>query len=288
VEDGPSQGIGHRLRAFFKRLSNGKSAERFEEEVLELLDHGAEQGAITAGEGEMIQSIIELGETVAREIMVPRTSMVATSVDTPLGEVIALVLSSGHSRLPIFEGDIDHIIGILHAKDLLSYWGHTADEVLPREIIRPPIFVPATKLAVELLGEVRAKKSHMAFVLDEYGGTAGLITLEDIIEEIIGDIHDEYDVEEEMITTVDQNTVLVDARMDMEELEEYLGIKLPEGDYETLGGFIADLTGRVPEENESLEYHGMVMTIRSADERKISQVEIKLPSPLANANQGAA
>ena len=135
---------------------------------------------------------------------------------------------------------------------------------------------------------MRAKKSHMAFVLDEYGGTAGLITLEDIIEEIIGDIHDEYDVEEEMITTVDQNTVLVDARMDMEELEEYLGIKLPEGDYETLGGFIADLTGRVPEENESLEYHGMVMTIRSADERKISQVEIKLPSPLANANQGAA
>ena len=288
MEDGPSQGIGRRFRAFFKRLGNGASAERFEEEVLELIDHGAEQGAITAGEGEMIQSIIELGETVAREIMVPRTSIIATSMTSPLGEVIALVLSSGHSRLPIYEGDIDHIIGILHAKDLLSYWGHGPDEILPQEIIRPPIFVPATKLVVELLGEVRAKKSHMAIVLDEYGGTAGLITLEDIIEEIVGDIHDEYDVEEEMIVSVDQSTVLVDARMDMEELEEYLGVKLPEGDYETLGGFIADLTGRVPEENETVEFQDLVMTIRSADERKINQVEIKLPSPPAGANQGAA
>jgi magnesium and cobalt transporter len=288
VEDGPSQGIGRRLKAFFKRLGNGHSVERFEEEVLELIDQGAEQGAITAGEGEMIQSIIELGETVAREIMVPRTSIIATSVNAPLGEVIALVLSSGHSRLPIYEGDIDHVIGILHAKDLLSYWGHDADEVLPQEIIRPPIFVPATKLVVELLGEVRARKSHMAFVLDEYGGTAGLITLEDIIEEIIGDIHDEYDVEEEMIVPIDANTILVDARMDMEELEEYLGFKLAEGDYETLGGFLADLTGRVPEENESVEFKDLVMTIRSADERKINQVEIKLPSPLARTESGMA
>ncbi len=287
MEDGPSQSIIRRLWGLFRRLRNGSSSERFEEEIQDLIDQGAEKGVISPGEGEMIQSIFELGDTVAREIMVPRTSIVAVAVETPLGQLIDIVLKNGHSRLPIFQKDIDHIIGVLHAKDILSYWGHGSEEPLPKEIVRPPIFVPETKKIVDLLAEVRAKKSHMAIILDEYGGTAGLVTLEDIIEEIIGDIRDEYDVEEEQITRIDQNTVLVDARLNIEDLEELLGVDLPEGDYETVGGFITDLTGRVPEENEVLEFKDLTLTIRSADERKINQVEIKLPPSPGDHTSGA-
>jgi len=259
----------------FRHFLNGNKAERFEEEMQDLIDQGAEQGVITLDEGEMIQSIFELGDTVVREIMVPRTSIVAAAVETPIGHVLDLVLKNGHTRIPIYENDIDHIVGLLHAKDLLNYWGHPPEELLPGEIIRPTFFVPAGKKIVDLLAELRTSKGHMAIVLDEYGGTEGLVTLEDIIEEIIGDIHDEYDIEKESITHIDEDTILVDASLDIEDLEDMGGIKLPEGDYETLGGFITDLTGRVPQENDLVEYNGLVMTIRSADNRKINLVEIK-------------
>ncbi|MFH1137988.1 MAG: hemolysin family protein [Pseudomonadota bacterium] len=257
-------------------MRNGPSVERFEEEIQELIDQGAEKGVITPGEGEMIQSIFELGETVAREIMVPRTSVTAAPRGSTIGQIIELLLKNGHSRLPIFDGDIDHIVGVLHAKELLALWGRSPDESLPEELIRPPIFFPESKKVVDLMTEVRTKKSHLAIILDEYGGTAGLVTLEDIIEEIIGDIHDEYDVEEEPITRVDDNTFLVDARVNIEDLSDYIGVDLPEGEYETVGGFISDLVGRVPSENEQVEFRDLLMTIRSADERKISQVEIRL------------
>ena len=279
MEDGPSQGFWRRLRQYLKRLRNGHSADRFEEEIQDLLDQGAEQGVITPGEGEMIQSIFELGDTLAREIMVPRTSILAVARDASLGEVLETILNNGHTRLPVYIGDIDHIEGILIAKDLLSYWGRPSDSPLPGEIIRPPIFVPETKKIVDLLAELRTKKSHLAIVLDEYGGTAGLVTLEDIIEEIIGEIQDEYDVEEELITYVDDDTILVDARLNVEDLKDLTGIELPEGDYETVGGYITDFTGRVPDEEEQIEVGQLLLTVRSADERKIIQVEIKrLPS----------
>ena len=281
MEDLPSQGIRRRIKALFRRFKNGDPADRFEEEIQDLIDHGAEKGVITQGEGEMIQSIFELGETLAREIMIPRTEINAVPTNTPLGTVMEKVIGNGNSRLPIYEEDIDHIIGILHAKDLLSYWGLPPDEPLPQEIVRPAIFTSATKKIVELLSELRAKKSHMAIVLDEYGGTAGLVTLEDIIEEIIGDIHDEYDIEEETITRLDQETVLVDARVNLEDLGEYLNIELPEGEYETLGGFLTALTGRVPQENENVDFNNLRMIIRAADERKIKQVEIKLTAGAA-------
>ena len=272
----------------FRRLKNGHSPDRFAEDIQELIDQGAEEGRITPGEGEMIQSIFELGETVCREIMVPRTSVEAVAVDTPFGDLVERIINNGHTRLPVYEGDIDHIQGILIAKDLLSYWGRPAEDPFPHEIIRPPIFVPETKKVVDLLAELRAKKSHMAIILDEYGGTAGLVTLEDIIEEIIGDIHDEYDVEEEPIQRLAPDTILVDAQYNLEELAEYLGTKLPEGEYETLGGFIADLTGKVPAEEETVEFRDLVMTIKSADERKINLVEIKAPSLASNPESDAA
>jgi magnesium and cobalt transporter len=275
------------LKALFRKLRNGNSA-RFEEEVQDLIDQGAEQGVITPGEGEMIQSIFELGETLAREIMVPRTSVVAAPSNAPIGRILDLSVSSGHSRLPIYEDDIDHIVGVLHVKDLLPHWGVSSEEALPSDIVRQVIFVPESKKVVDLLAELRSQKSHMAVVLDEYGGTAGLVTMEDIIEEIIGDIHDEYDVEEEPITRIDQQTILVDARLDIEDLEDYLDIKLPEGEYETVGGLITDLIGRVPTEKETVAVENLVMTIRSADERKINQVEIKLPAPPEERQTGSA
>jgi magnesium and cobalt transporter len=267
-------------------LTNGSSS-RFEEEIQDLIDQGAEQGVITPGEGEMIQSIFELGETVAREIMVPRTSIVAVPGDARVTKALEVFVHSGHSRVPVYENDIDRITGILHVKDLLPFWGHSGEETLPRDVIRPPSFVPETKKVVELLSEVRARKNHMVVVLDEYGGTAGLITLEDIIEEIVGDIHDEYDTEEEPIHPVDEHTFLVDARLNLEELEDYLGLEFPEGDYETLGGFITDLIGRVPQQDETVSHDGLTMTIRSADERKISQVEIRLEPAAAHSDDAA-
>jgi CBS domain containing-hemolysin-like protein len=287
LEDGPSQNFGRRLKTFFKRFRNHRSVGKFEEEIQDLIDHGAEQGVITPGEGEMIHSIFELGETVAREIMIPRTSIVAARIDATIGQVLELVLTQGHSRIPIYEKDVDHVVGVLHVKDILSYWGMSGEDHLPREAIRVPIFVHETKKIMEILAELRAQKSHMAIVLDEYGGTAGLVTLEDIIEEIVGDIHDEYDVEEESITQIENGTFLVDARFNLEELEDFLKVELPEGDYETLGGFIIDLTGRVPQENEYLEYQNLLMTIRSADERKINQVEIKILVPGQAAGSGS-
>jgi CBS domain containing-hemolysin-like protein len=288
LEDGSSQGIVRRLKSVVRRLTNGFSAEHFEEEIQGLIDQGAERGVISPGESEMLQSIFELGETVAREIMVPRTSMVAVSTDATLGQAMEIILTNGHTRLPVYDTDIDHIVGVLIAKDLLPYWGRPAEEPLPQEIIRPPILAPEVKKIMDLLAELKAKKSHMAIILDEYGGTAGLVTLEDIIEEIVGDIHDEYDVEEEPITRLDNTTILVDARLNIEELASYLGIKLPEGEYESVGGFITDLLGRVPEENEQINWHELVMTIRSADERKIDQVEINHPAAVTVTEAGAA
>ncbi|MFH1092257.1 MAG: hemolysin family protein [Pseudomonadota bacterium] len=288
MEEGSSQRLYRKIRNLVRRLLNVPSAARLGEEIQDLIDHGAEQGVITPGEGEMIQSIFELGDTVAREIMVPRTGISALAAGSPVSQVIDLIIESGHTRLPIYQGDIDHIVGILHAKDLLSSWGVSAQEPLPTAITRPPYFVPETKKLLDLLSELRARKSHMAIVLDEYGGTAGLVTLEDVIEEIIGDIRDEYDVEEELITRIDKETILVDARLNLEELADYLGVELPEGEYETVGGFVTDLTGRVPQENEQVVYQDLLMTIRSADERKVNQIEIKHPPSTGNLASDAA
>ena len=288
MEDGSSQGIVRKLKSVFRRLTNGFSAEHFEEEIQGLIDQGAERGVISPGESEMLQSIFDLGETVAREIMIPRTSMVAVPSDATLGQAMETILNNGHTRLPVYDADIDHIVGILIAKDLLPYWGRPAEDPLPQEIIRPPILAPEVKKIMDLLAELKAKKSHMAIILDEYGGTAGLVTLEDIIEEIVGDIHDEYDVEEEPITRLDDNTILVDARLNLEELAGFIGIKLPEGEYESVGGFITDLLGRVPEENEQVTFQDLVMTIRSADERKINQVEVTHPAIAPVDEAGAA
>ena len=275
MDDGPSQRLINRLKALIGRDDAQRVAHKFEEDVQELIDEGAEKGVISADEGEMIQSLIEFGDIVAREIMIPRTDMVAISRDSTLREVIQLFIQYGHSRLPVYQKDIDDIIGVLHIKDLLAYWESPADTVLPEENMRRPYFIPEGKKVTELLAELRARKIHMTIVLDEYGGTAGLVTLEDIIEEIVGEIHDEYDEEDQKIIRINGDTILVDARLNLEDLADYLNIELPEGNYDSVGGFIIDLTGKVPQENEQIKYQDLLMIIRSADDRRIGQIEIK-------------
>ncbi|MEE9436467.1 MAG: hemolysin family protein [Candidatus Adiutricales bacterium] len=275
MDDGPSQRLITRLKALIGRDDAQRVAHKFEEDVQELIDEGAEKGVISADEGEMIQSLIEFGDIVAREIMIPRTDMVAISRDSTLREVIQLFIQYGHSRLPVYQKDIDDIIGVLHIKDLLAYWESPADTVLPEENMRRPYFIPEGKKVTELLAELRARKIHMTIVLDEYGGTAGLVTLEDVIEEIVGEIHDEYDEEDQKIIRISGDTILVDARLNLEDLADYLNIELPEGNYDSVGGFIIDLTGKVPQENEQIKYQDLLMIIRSADDRRISQIEIK-------------
>ncbi len=275
MDDGPSQRLITRLKALIGRNDAQRAAHKFEEDVQELIDEGAEKGVIGADEGEMIQSLIEFGDIVAREIMIPRTDMVAISRDSTLREVIQLFIQHGHSRLPVYQKDIDDIIGVLHIKDLLAYWDAPAETILPEENMRRPYFIPEGKKVTELLTELRARKIHMTIVLDEYGGTAGLVTLEDIIEEIVGEIHDEYDDEDRKIVRISGDTILVDARLNLEDLADYLNIELPEGNYDSVGGFIIDLTGKVPQENEQIKYQDLLMIIRSADDRRISQIEIK-------------
>ncbi len=275
MDDGPSQRLINKLKALIGRDDAKRVAHKFEEDVQELIDEGAEKGVISADEGEMIQSLIEFGDIVAREIMIPRTDMVAISRDSTLREVIQLFIQYGHSRLPVYQKDIDDIIGVLHIKDLLAYWESPADTVLPEENMRRPYFIPEGKKVTELLAELRARKIHMTIVLDEYGGTAGLVTLEDVIEEIVGEIHDEYDEEDQKIIRINGDTILVDARLNLEDLAEYLNIELPEGNYDSVGGFIIDLTGKVPQENEQIKYQDLLMIIRSADDRRIGQIEIK-------------
>jgi len=275
LDEGPSHRLIAKIKTLFGRRDPNRAATKFEEDVQELIDEGAEKGVITSKEGEMIQSIFDFGDTIVREIMIPRTDVVAASQDATLSEVIQLSRQHGHSRLPVYQKDIDHIVGILHVKNLLDRWGSPPDEALSKNLLRQPYFIPEVKKIGELLAEFRTRKTHMAVVLDEYGGTAGLITLEDIIEEIVGEIQDEYDTEDQRIIRLSNDTVLVDARLHLEELSEFLNIELPEGNYDSVGGFIIDLLGKVPEVKEQIEFQDLLMTIRSGDERKISQVEIK-------------
>ncbi|MDR1871807.1 MAG: hemolysin family protein [Deltaproteobacteria bacterium] len=273
-EDSSKQGILAWLFRPFRR--NSLSPAKIEEEITDLLVEGAETGAITKISGEMIQSIFDFNETVARKIMTPRVAVVGVERDSTIGQVIQLARDEGYSRLPVFHGDLDHIVGFLMVKDLLGYWGGDLNAPLPISLIRPITLVHGNRKIVDILTELRHRKNHLAIVLDEYGGTAGLITMEDIIEEIIGDIHDEYDQEEEEnIREVSPGVLLATGQTSISDLNDKLDPPLPEGDYETLGGFLTDQVSRVPLPDESILFDDYVFYIRAADSRKVEEVEIR-------------
>jgi CBS domain containing-hemolysin-like protein len=275
LEEGPGTSIWRRIAALLKfRLCKKPSHPDIEKEIQQLIDAGEEKGLISEDEGEMIQSIFSFRDTTAREIMVPRTDTVTASSDTPIEKLLEIIIQEGHSRIPVYTESIDNIIGILHAKDLLSFWGRGQVDLV--SVLRAPYFVPETKKISKLLTELRDKKSHMAIVIDEYGGFAGLITFEDIIEEIIGEIHDEYDTEEDLMVSTPEGDLLVDARLDVDELAEHFKIKIPEGIFESVGGFVISLLGRVPQPHETVNYGPLEMIIESADARKIRKILIRL------------
>ncbi len=245
------------------------------EEIRTLVEVGEEHGEIQEEERELITSIFDFGETTVREIMIPRTDMICVPVDAPLDEVIEAIQQKGHSRIPVYDKSIDNIVGILHGKDLLPLV--TGDMQTPiGKIMREPIFVPEGKLIQELLREFQKEKMHMAIVVDEYGGTAGLVTLEDIIEEIVGEIQDEYDVELPLWQRLDDRTVVADARLDPETLNEVLGEQVipTEEDYETLGGFLLSELGEVPETKVTVPFHNYDFGIEELQGNRIIKVRI--------------
>jgi magnesium and cobalt transporter len=277
LDEESARGLQQWLRTVFRRMARLDKPQDLEKEIQQLIDEGEERGLISEDEGEMIQSIFSFRDTIAREIMVPRPEGVFARDDTPIAEIIRLILLSGHSRIPIYQENIDNISGILHAKDLLQHWGR--DDIQVRELARPPYFIPETKKISELLKDLRDKKSHLAVVIDEYGGTAGILTLEDIIEEIIGDIMDEYDAEQRRIEEQEDGSIVVDARLDVEDLEDYLGKEFPEGKFESVGGFIISLLGKVPEVNEKVFYDDLEIVITAADRRRIEKLRVRKLQP---------
>jgi CBS domain containing-hemolysin-like protein len=273
LEEDSAKGFRHWIKMCLRRLAKLDENENIEKEIQQLIDEGEQAGLISEDEGEMIQGIFSFRDTIAREIMVPRTDAVFASTETKVPDIVQVIIQSGHSRIPIYHDSIDNVIGTVHAKDLLSH--SNLEDLDVRSIVRVPYFIPETKKISEVLKDLRDNKSHLAVVIDEYGGTAGILTLEDIIEEIIGDVMDEYDDEEKLIVEHEDGSISVNARLDVEELEDYLNVELPDGKFESVGGFVISLLGKVPGINERVTYNELEMVIEVANSRKIEKIRIR-------------
>jgi CBS domain containing-hemolysin-like protein len=251
-----------------------RQSERHEQEILDAVSEGELHGAVDEDQKEMIESVFELSETPVSAIMTPRTDMVALAVDATAEQVRKTIVEAGHSRVPIFEHTLDQIIGVLYAKDLLGL----ADgrEIDIRQLMRAVPYVPESRTIDKLLRDLRQQRVHIAIVLDEYGGTAGLVTIEDIIEEVVGEIDDEYDPETppEMLR-IDADTLEVDARMHVDEINEELDVEIPEdGDYDTIGGFVFSALGKIPIAGESVDHQNIHIDVLDAEPRKINRLRV--------------
>ncbi len=273
MDAGNEKGREGLLQRLLNRLSRRASAGS-EEELQQLIDESEQRGIIDEEEGDMLQSILELDETYLREIMVPRTDMVCVDAVAPLTQVLEAILQSGHSRIPIYKGNIDNIIGLVYAKDLLHYWGQPLDNVPLDKVLRQPFLVPESKQVSVLLREFRETRVHIAIVIDEYGGTAGLITIEDLIEEIVGDIQDEYDLEEEWLIEDPDGTVVVNGRLNIEEFEEYFDVEVAREKFDTISGYVIEQFGQVPIVGEKVRVGQFDMLIEKGDQRSIQQIRI--------------
>jgi CBS domain containing-hemolysin-like protein len=269
-----SDGIFGSIRNMFRKLARPGVTE---EEIHSIIDEGEQEGVINRDEHAMIDAVLDLGDTLVREILVPRTEMVAVEITTPVTEVLETIIEAGHSRIPVYEGDVDHITGILYAKDLLKLWSKLPEEISIRSICRKAYFIPETKTTADLLKEFKVRRVHMAVAVDEYGGTSGIITIEDILEEIVGEIQDEHDpVEQSGISRLDDGSYIFDARSHIEDVENELSVQLPRGEYDTLGGFLSHLLGHVPAQGEQGRYDTMLFTVEEADARKVSTIRVSI------------
>jgi CBS domain containing-hemolysin-like protein len=266
-------------------VSRGRTeqATLSEEELRTLVDVGASEGIVEREEREMIHKVFELEDTLVRSVMVPRTDMVCLDVETPTAEILPALREHLHSRVPVYEGAIDVIVGILYAKDLLPFMeGLPADFDL-RSHLHPPYFVPESKRADALLQEFQAKRVQMAIVVDEYGGTAGLVTLEDLLEELVGEIADEYDEPERLIQRVDATTYRVAGKLPIEQLNAATGLKISNEGYDTVGGWVLDLFGRVPRRAERAETAELQLTVEKVERTRIVEVLVSLKKPAKEA-----
>ena len=227
-------------------------------------------------ERRMMRGILDMSDQTVREVMSPRIDIVAVSVEASIGDVLKLIISSGFSRIPLYEDSIDKIVGVLYAKDLLAYLQTGASTPSLQNIARPPYFVPETKRADQLLADLRRDQTHVAIVVDEYGGTAGLVTVEDVLEEIVGEIVDEYDTEEVEVERVSTGEAIVDARLAIDDLNEMFGTDIENEDFDTVGGLVFSLLGRLatPGDRVESEEHGLALQVLSVQGRRIRRVRI--------------
>ena len=246
-----------------------------EEEILQIVGEGEEKGVIEETEKDMILGILDFNDTTAGETMTHRTDILAVQDDAPISEAVNVAVENGCSRIPVYHEDIDSVVGICYIKDLLPYVGREVPEFVSlRDMMRPAYFIPETKKCSQLFTEMTERKVQIAIVVDEYGGTAGLITLEDLVESIVGNIQDEYDNEEEEIQQVSETEFTVDGTTSIDEISDLTGVELPEGDYDTIAGLVTEQLGRIPKEDEqpSIQIDNLTITVLSVEEQRLAKL----------------
>jgi len=263
---------------FFVRLIGGQIKHRgpfvTEEELRLLVSVGEEEGVLEEEETEMIHSIFEFADTTVREVMVPRIDMVTLEADATVDEAVDLALQAGFSRIPVYKESIDDIAGVLYTKDMLKQLREDHNTLPVRDLVRPAYFVPETKKLDDLLREIQQKRVHMVIVVDEYGSVAGLVTIEDLVEEIVGDIQDEYDREEKLYEKVSENEYIFDAKINIDEFNELMDTKLDNTGYETLGGFLYAQLDKIPVVGDTIKFNNLTFTVLTTRGRRITQVRV--------------
>jgi putative hemolysin len=262
-----------------------------EEELRLLVNVGEEEGVLEEEETDMIHSIFEFADTAVREVMIPRIDMVTLESDATVDEAVDLALQGGFSRIPVYEETIDNIIGVLYTKDMLKQLREGHNSLPIRELVRPPYFVPESKKLDDLLHEIRQKRTHLAIVVDEYGSVAGLVTIEDLVEEIVGDIQDEYDREENLYEQVSQSEYIFDAKINLDEFNELMNTDLENEGYDTMGGFLLGQLDKIPVAGDTITYKNLIFTVLTTRGLRITKVRVEhtdTPATLNNSAQNSS
>jgi len=271
-------GLANVIATRFGGIASLDTSNRTEEEIITLVESAQVTGEIESDESELIQSVFEFTDTIVREVMTPRTDLDAMSISSDPSDVVEVIQKSGHSRIPLYEGTDDQIVGIIHAKDLLLAMVN-GETVTLRRLMRPAIFVPESKNLHDVLAELKASKTQLAIVQDEFGGTAGIVTIEDIVEELVGDIQDEYDEDKTEVSETDAG-FLVEGKTNLDDVNDEIGSDFESEDFDTLGGYVFGLFGRQPKLGEYIESDGYSFTVSDTDGKRILKLRIqKLEKP---------
>jgi CBS domain containing-hemolysin-like protein len=275
VTTGVRAQLGRGILSLLRKFFPIKDLVLSEEDMIEIIEEGKRSGAIDKTEHELLTSIFEFTDTTVKEIMVPRTDVVGVDINMPPEKLLRIVIEEGYSRIPVFDGTMDNIVGVLYTKDLLSVFEHRG-LILLQDVIRTPFLVPESKKIGVLMRELQAKHQHMAIVIDEFGGMEGIVTMEDIVEEIVGEIKDEYDEDKKDVETTSDGSVVISGGMSVRDFNDRFGPLLPEGsDYETISGFLHKQAGRIPELHEEIVYKQRAFTVVKKNQRRIIHLKMK-------------